>query len=107
METITYMISGYHGTSDANLAPYVGLCITDDILAAEHYADQNGGAEVLAFDIDTTNLVVVDVEYDYDGCEPILDGVEADVAEYLDCDEQGRTHRTWMLLTKAAVAATN
>ena len=97
-------ISGYHGGSLT--AAYVGLCLTNDETAAENYAEQNGeGCRVYEVVIGS-GLNVVDVEYDYDGCEPILNGVTADVAEYLDCDEQGRTHRTWMLLTDAAVAAT-
>ena len=54
----------------------------------------------------TDTLDVVEVDYDYDSCVPVLTGCTADIAEYIDSDECGRTHRTWMLLTPAAVAAT-
>lgn len=105
------MISGYHGTAASDLAAYIGLCITDDETAAEHYAECNVDSDdqtptVLTVDIDTDTLTVETVDYDYDACEPILNGVTADVAQYQDCDEQGRTHTTWMLLTPAAIAAT-
>lgn len=97
-------ISGYHGGSLT--AAYVGLCLTNDETAAENYASQNGEDCRVYELVIAAGLTIADVEYDYDGCEPILTDVTADVVEYLDCDEQGRTHRTWMLLTPAAVAAT-
>ena len=98
--------TGYHGTG-ATLTAHVGLCITDDEIAAAHYAMVNDSQAptVHGVTLDTTDLTVTEVEYDYDATEPVLDGCTADVAEYVDCDEQGRTHRTWMLLTPAAVAA--
>ncbi len=111
--------NGYHGTGTAAVA-HIGFCLTDDEVAAAHYAQLNGTEPtVYAVSTDTTDLDVVEVEYDYDvqmsaahaaehrcGCEPVLTGITADIATYTDCDEQGRTHRTWMLLTPAAVAAT-
>lgn len=99
--------SGYHGTG-ATATAHIGFCLTDDDTAAAHYAQVNSPAAATVHEvtIDTTDLTVAEVEYDYDGCEPILTGCDADVAEYIDCDEMGRTHRTWMLLTAAAVAAT-
>ena len=98
--------TGYHGTGAA-LTAHVGLCITDDEIAAAHYAMVNDSQAptVHGVTLDTTDLTVTEVEYDYDATEPVLDGCTTDVAEYVDCDEQGRTHRTWMLLTPAAVAA--
>jgi hypothetical protein len=97
-------IIGYHGTNGQAL-PHIGFCVTPDQIAALHYAGENGGCDVTEIVIDTTDLDVEDVAYDYDGCEPKIDGVTADIAEYTDCDEHGRTHRTWMLLTDRAVAA--
>jgi hypothetical protein len=98
--------TGYHGTG-ATITAHVGLCITDDEIAAAHYAMVNDSQAptVHGVTLDTTGLTVAEVSYDYDECEPVLTDCAADVAEYEDCDEQGRTHRTWMLLTPAAVAA--
>ena len=88
------MTTGYHGTG-ATLTAHVGLCITDDETAAAHYALVNDAQAptVHGVTLDTTGLTVAEVEYDYDATEPVLDGCTADVAEYVDCDEQGRTHR--------------
>lgn len=100
-------MKGWHGTGSMAEA-HVGFCLTDDDTAAEHYAVLNDSDAPTLHEvtINTTGLTVAEVEYDYDGCEPVLGGCAADVAEYLDCDEMGRTHRTWMLLTTAAVSAT-
>lgn len=102
---ISHMISGYHGSENPALNLYAGICLTDDLSAAENYAEQNGGDSIYVIDVNTDGLTWVDVDYDYDNGEPILGGVEADVVEYVDCDETGRTHRTWMLITNAAIAA--
>lgn len=101
------MTTGWHG-SGTTIEAHVGFCLTDDEIAAAHYAllNDSSAPTVHEVTVDTAGLTVAEVEYDYDGCEPVLDGCAADVAVYTDCDEQGRTHRTWMLLTPAAVAAT-
>lgn len=100
------MTTGYHGTGPTATA-YIGFCLTNDDIAARNYAMHNDATPMVHdVTIDTDTLDVVEVDYDYDSCVPVLTGCTADVAEYIDSDECGRTHRTWMLLTPAAVAAT-
>ena len=100
-------ISGYHG-SKAGTVAHLGFCLTDDDIAAENYAAQNAGYdEPVVYTVTiAADLSVADVDYDYDSGEPVLADCDADIACYEDCDETGRTHTTWMLLTPAAVAAT-
>ena len=100
------MTTGYHGTGPTATV-HIGFCVTDDDIAARNYAELNDTTPMVHdVTIDTDTLDVAEVDYDYDACVPVLTGCTADVAEYTDCDESGRTHRTWMLLTPAAVAAT-
>ncbi len=82
-----------HGTGSM-VEAHVGFCLTDDDTAAERYAVLNDSDAPTLHEvtINTTGLTVAEVEYDYDGCEPVLGGCAADVAEYLDCDEMGRTN---------------
>ena len=84
---------------------HVGQCYTDDERSAEIYA--NGGS-VATIEIDLSDLIVVEVEdYDHDdNMAPGDDGKTrgADVLIYQDEDERGRTHTTYRLMTRAAVA---
>lgn len=101
------MIIGYHGTAGTAVT-HVGFCLADDEEAAAGYAaHRNAGATVSEVHVHTAGLTVIEVDYDYDGCEPIIpDGCTADIVTYIDSDMQGRDHGTWMLLTQAAVDAT-
>lgn len=100
------MTTLYHGTS-GTATLHRGLCLTDDPHSAAIYAaDKNDGGLVTEIALDLNGLDVIDVEYDYDGCEPIIpDGCSADVVCFADCDMQGRDHDTWLLLTDRAVSA--
>lgn len=96
----------YHG-AHTRFAIHPGLCITDDRDAAEVYASFRG--EIATLEIDLSGLRVVEVAgYDHDSNTAAGDdGATVDGADVLvfgDADERGRQHRTWRLMTAAAVA---
>ena len=99
-------ITTYHG-SDTAITPRAGTCLTEDADTAANYAvEKNGGTTITEIVLDTDGLDGQEVDYDYDGGEPIIPpGCTADYAEYVDSDMWGRDHDSIMLLTDRAVAA--
>lgn len=99
------MSTMYHGTL-RDFAGHVGLCLTDSSERARSYA--NGG-NIAKLDIRMAGLRVVEVEcYDRDSdVAPGDDGDirDADVIVYDDEDRHGQPHRTWRLMSAAAIAA--
>lgn len=101
-----------HGTT-TTFTPHLGLCLTDDETAAADYAiydAHDDGDPVLHFvDIDLDGLTVTEI----DGYNPTSnhapgDNDEAFAADVIVFDDEtirGRGHRTWRLMTPAAVAA--
>lgn len=100
----------YHG-SDSELQVHIGLCLTQDELAAANY-----GEIVTKVSIDLNGLVVRNVDhlvdrdnmnYPGDNAKSIAslqaDGI--DVIEFTDEDERGRSHDTYRLVSQKAVDA--
>jgi hypothetical protein len=97
----------YHGNGD-ELALHEGLCLTDDARIAAEYAYGDGGV-VHTIEVDLTGLAVCEVE-GYDRSENSAPGDDltqwdADVIVYTDETINGRPHRTWRLMSAAALAA--
>lgn len=113
MMFMTKTVIGFHGTHTPVL--HVGFCIADSYESAEGYAvKQNAGRIVAEVEIDLTGLSYADADdfsSDSDGEFVALgDTIPADydgpdVITYLDRDMDDQTHRTWRLMTTAAVAA--
>jgi len=101
------MFHGSHNQILGTEAAHLGLCLTDDIDVAERYAGSRG--RVYFADIDLDSLEVVEVDgYDRDAdLAPgdLAEEHEADVIVFDDEDERGRWHRTWRLVSQAAVDA--
>lgn len=102
----------YHGSGSDRIAIHPGLCLTDDLDAAENYAyqwDLLGTPTVATVHLDLTGLRVVEVDaYDRDSNLAVGDrdlAVDADVVVYDDEDHYGRRHRTWRIVSPAAVDA--
>lgn len=100
------MITGYHGT-DTVATPHLGFCVAArPEVAADYATGKNEGNVVTEVTLDTDDLTVEQVDYDYDEAEPIIpDDCTADVVEYEDHDEGGHPHYAAMLLTDRAIAA--
>lgn len=94
----------YHG-AHTRFSVHQGLCLTDDAMAAGHYACEG---EVATMDVDLSGLRLVEIDgYDPEtNTAPGDDGNDhgADVLIYADSDPNGWTHRTWRLMSAAAVA---
>lgn len=106
------MYHGSHNEIGWREQAHVGICLTDDIDAARRYAGALG--KVYEVELDLSSLVCVEVDgYDHDTNVAPGDASAAKLAVELDCDvivyededELGRSHRTWRLLTAAAVDA--
>lgn len=100
----------YHGSDRIEIHP--GLCLTDDLDTAENYAlqwDLLGTPMVATVHLDLTGLRVVEVNaYDRDSNRAIGDNdltIDADVIVYDDEDRYGNRHRTWRIVSPAAVDA--
>lgn len=101
----------YHGSGD-HIEIHPGLCLTDDLDAAENYAlqwDLLGTPMIATVHLDLTGLRVVEVDaYNRDHNHAIGDNdltIDADVIVYDDEDHYGNTHRTWRIISPAAVDA--
>lgn len=106
------MLTGFHGATAP--AIHVGFCITDRFESAELYAtDKNAGSTVAEVKVDTAGLTVVEVADFADNGngdwvaygDDTADVAEADIVTFLDVGLHFETHRTWRLMTSAAVAA--
>jgi len=95
----------YHGTRKQDLPLHLGLCLTPDETAAEHY-----GSNVFELDVDFGGLRVIKVatgdrdNQDYAG-DRDLSSYDADLIVYADEDTHGRQHETYRIVTAAALDA--
>jgi hypothetical protein len=104
------MTTMYHGARRSSLnptaefVPRAGLCLTDDIIAAQSYAGSTG--RVYEVEVDVTGAVPVDGIIDRDNQEFAGDdGVsEHEIIRYDDEDMECRQHDTWRLMTSGALA---
>lgn len=99
----------YHG-KDGDLVLHEGICFTDDEDIAANYAVYlSAGTAVHVVAIDLSGLSVVEVDgYDRDENVAPGDGGDtygADVIIFDDEAVNGQAHRTWRLMTPAALAA--
>ncbi len=102
----------YHGNA-GKLGLHTGLCLADDPDIAYDYAAATAGGYDLRYvhtvELDLDGLRVVEVAgYDRDDNVAPGDGDDtygADVMVYDDETITGRAHRTWRLMTPAALAA--
>lgn len=107
METTTTLYHGAH----TSYTLHIGQCYTDDSGAAESYASQGRDGELVAIEIDMSDLVVTTVEgYDRDEDEAAGDrDISAfaghDIIRYTDEDLRGQPHDTWRLVSDKALAA--
>ena len=94
-----------HGSRNP-LALHIGLCLTDDDDSAAAYSDDGFVTEV---SVNLAGLTVVDLAgYDRDENAAAGDDDDshgADVLVYDDEDTKGQPHRTWRLMSPAALAA--
>lgn len=93
-----------HGSRTAPTL-HAGQCWTDDTDSATTYAGPGGWLTYV--EIDLAGLVVREVP-GYDRTADVAPGDDgdahgADVLVYEDEDQHGRQHRTWRLMTPAAV----
>lgn len=98
-----------HGTDRTSWSAHIGMCLTDDELAAESYAGAGRSARMIRVTLELSGLHVAEVaSYDRDGNVAVGDDGElcdADVVVYGDEDMSGRQHRTWRLMSARALAA--
>lgn len=101
----------YHGTRN-EFAAHIGICVTNDLMTAESYAQKYGRTpgKVYELDLKLTGLDVVRVaDYDRDADHSIGDAGEiypdADVIVFDDEDMHNRSHRTWRIMTQAGLDA--
>jgi hypothetical protein len=100
----------YHGGSETL---YLGICLTDSEHSALGYATQKNAVEtVTEYEIDLAGLVVVDCgDVHPDSiCSTTCPGDDgdtrgADVLVYRETGMWCETHRTWRLMSPAALAA--
>jgi hypothetical protein len=100
-------MSYFHG-AHTRFSTHLGLCLTDDEDTARNYAGISRG-HLATMELDLAALTVIECEaIDWDANEaPGDDGDsrDADVLVFDDADEYGREHRTWRLMTQAAIDA--
>lgn len=94
----------YHGSRD-DIAPHIGLCLTDEEISARHY-----GRQVAAVEIDLSDLIIVTVtDYDRDtntaAGDADIETYDADIICYEDEDPYNRAHDTWRIVSDRALAA--
>lgn len=99
----------YHGSSSPVLVLHEGLCLTDDPERAAEYAYNSGYVHEVEIDLDALSEVEAEGEWDHDEAAARSDfdapDYGADVITYDDESPWGRGHRTWRLMTPAALAA--
>lgn len=99
----------YHGNG-SRLALHTGLCLTDDLRSARDYASYDHADGVVhTVEVDLHGLRVVEVD-GFDRDENLAAGddftaFDADVIVYTDETITGRAHRTWRLMSDAALTA--
>lgn len=101
-----------HGTT-TEFTPHIGLCLTDDDTAAADYAiydaHDDGDPVIHWIHLTLDGLTVAEIDgYDPTGNVAPGDRDELDGADVVVFDDEtvrGRVHRTWRLITPAAVAA--
>lgn len=98
----------YHGNRAETLALHQDLCLADDDRIAAEYAYGDGGT-VHTVEINLTGLWVVEVD-GFDRDDNFAPGddhteFEADVLVFDDETINGQPHRTWRLMSDAALAA--
>jgi hypothetical protein len=99
----------YHGNYESTAVLHPGLCLTDDDDLARDYGRGSRG-RLHALDVDLAGLTVADLADGYDHDENTAPGDDgqgfgADVIVFWDETDAGRRHRTWRLMTPAALAA--
>jgi len=97
----------YHGSIQP-FSAHVGLCLTDDDVAAEEYISRWGGFLTKVF-LNADDLLIMDLDAaEYPDHAPGDAGTAADypadVISYADGNEF-REHHTWRVASEAAVAA--
>lgn|SRR5487761_1659574 len=105
------VLTMYHGSSAGEVSLHQGLCFTDDVERARDYALYGGFGPVRYVHsavIDFDGLVVAEMD-GFDRDENVAPGDlaasgGADVIVYDDETPAGRRHRTYRLLTAAALA---